>query len=170
MTTEAEYTDTFKNLVPKSDEALTPEKMTEILMRHELFEFDEDIDGVLTTLVDNPVYELYPQGCRISGMDAVRVLYERTLPIFLQFDYRRKPVDTRDITCIAFSDNQLVAELNDEFEFPDGTRKRVYLMVIAEFSGDAIVGERLYLDHKLAGLYEDALGPDFFARQDVTKL
>src|SRR6266536_2926981 len=121
MTTEAEYTDTFKNIVPKSDEALTPEKMTEILMKHELFEFDEDLDGVLTTLIDVPVYELHPQGYRITGKEAVREFYERTLPIFIQFDHRRKKVDTREITCIAFTDNQLVAELNDDFEFPDGS-------------------------------------------------
>jgi hypothetical protein len=170
MTTEAEYTETFKNLVPQSGEPLTREKMTEILMRHELFEFDEDLDGVMTTLIDVPVYELHPQGYRITGREAVRVLYERTLPIFLQFDYRRKEVDTRDIKCVAFSDNQIAAELNDEFEFPDGSRKRVYLTVIAEFSGDLVVGERLYLDNKLAGLYEDALGEDFFALPGVAKL
>ena len=140
MTTEAEYTEAFKSLLPQSEEALTPEKMTEILMRHELFEFDEDLDGVMTTLIDVPVYELQPQGYRITGKDAVRVMYERTLPIFIQFDYRRKAIDTRDITCVAFNDNQIVAELNDEFEFPDGSRQRVYLMVIAEFSGDLVVG------------------------------
>jgi len=97
-------------------------------------------------------------------------MYVRTLPIFIQFDHRRKPVDTRDVTCVAFSGNQLVAELNDEFEFPDGSKKRVYLMVIAEYRGDLLVGERLYLDEKLAGLWSDALGADFFTLPGVTKL
>ncbi len=170
MTTEAEYTEEFKKVVAKTQERLTPEQMTEILMRHELFEFDENLDAVLTTLVDTPVYELQPLGYRITGREAVRLMYERTLPIILQFDYRRKQVDVREIPCVAFSDNQLAAEMNDEIELPDGTRKRVYLMCVAEYSGDALVGERLYLDSTLARMYEDALGPDFFARRDVTKL
>ena len=62
------------------------------------------------------------------------------------------------------------AELNDDFLFPDGSRRRVYLMVIAEYRGDKIVGERLYLDEKLAGLYTDALGPDFAELPGVTRL
>jgi hypothetical protein len=170
MTTEAEYTEAFQSLLPQSEETVTPEQMTETLMRHELFEFDEDLDGVMTTLVDVPVYELHPQAYRITGKEAVREMYERTLPVFIQFDHRRHEVDTREIKCVAFSNNQMAAELAADFVFPDGETRRVHLTCIAEFSGDKVVGERLYLDHKLAELYDQALGPDFFELPGVTKL
>jgi hypothetical protein len=170
MTTEAEYTETFKKLIPEDSEALTPEQMTEVLMRHELAEFDNKLDDVMSTLVEEPVYELHPQAIRFSGRDAVRGFYERTLGFLNQFDHRGKEVDTREIVCVAFTGNQLVAELNEELELPNGTRKRVYLVTVVEYRGDKIVGERLYCDHVLAGLFDNALEEDFYSLPGVVRL
>jgi hypothetical protein len=171
MTTAAEYAeDAFKKRVHGGSEKLTPDRMIELAMQHELYEFDADVDGIMSTLVDVPVYELYPQAIRISGRDAVRTFYELTMPIVLQFDYRKKEVDTREIVCAAFSEYQVASEVNAEFEFPDGTTKRIHLMCVGEFSGDLMVGERLYCDHALAGLYDEVLGPGFYDLPGVTKL
>jgi hypothetical protein len=166
MTTE--HAESFKKLVPRSAETLTPDEMIELCMLHELFEFDNDIDGIMSTLIDTPVYELYPQGVRISGVHAVRLFYERTLWIFRQLDSRAKDVETRRIISIGFGDTHLAAELSDDLEFPDGTRRRVQTLAVVEFRGDLMVGERLYFDHALASLIDQSLGEDFFARPDVT--
>jgi hypothetical protein len=160
----------YRNRVPQVAEKLTPDRMIELAMEHEVFEFANDVDGIMSTLVDEPVYELYPQGVRISGREAVRRFYELTMPIVLQFDYRRKAVDTREITCAAFSDNQIASEVNCEFDFPDGTTRRVHLMCIGEFRGDLMYGERIYCDHALAELYDSVLEPEFYELPGVTRL
>src|SRR5262245_60206723 len=141
--------DAYRKRVPQVTEKLTPDRMVALAMEHEVFEIASDLDGSMSTLVDDPLYELSPQAIRISGREAVRRFYELTMPIVLQFDYRRKEVDTREITCAAFSDNQIASEVNSEFELPDGTTKRVHLMCIGEFRGDLMFGERIYSDHTL---------------------
>jgi hypothetical protein len=169
--TSADYAqEAYRDRVPQVAEKLTPDRMIELAMEHEVFEFANDVDGIMSTLVDEPVYELYPQGVRISGREAVRRFYELTMPIVLQFDYRRKALDTREITCAAFSDNQIASEVNCEFDFPDGTTRRVYLMCVGEFRGGLMYGERIYCDQALAGLYDSVLGPDFYELPGVTRL
>ena len=166
MTTE--HAEAFKKLVSRSAEPLAPDRMIHLCMEHEAFEFDDDIDGIMSTLVDTPLYELYPQGVRITGADAVRLFYERTLWIFRQLDPRGKDVETRQVVSLGFGDTHLAAELSDEFEFPDGTRRRLQSLAVVEFRGDLLVGERLYFDLSLASLIDESLGEDFFARPDVT--
>ncbi len=168
MTTE--HAEAFKRLLPHSAETISPEQMIEISMRHESFEFDGDIDGIMSTLIDAPVYELHPHSVRITGTEAVRLFYERTLWIFAQLDPRKKEVQTREIGSIAFGENHLAAVFSDEFEFPDGTRKRIQSLAVVEFRGDLMVGERLYFDYDLVGIIDESLGEDFFARPDVTEL
>jgi hypothetical protein len=165
-----EHAESFKKLIPGSGEALTPDRMIELCMRHESFEFDNDVDGIMSTLIDTPVYELYPRGVRIKGPDAVRVFYERTLWIFRQLDPRERELETRQVVSIAFGDTHLAAEFSDVFELPNGTTKRLQSIAVVQFQGDLLVGERLYLDHILGSLIDQSLGADFFARPDVTEL
>jgi hypothetical protein len=166
----SDHAEAFKSQVPRSDGTLTPDRMLELAMRHELFEFDNDLDGILATLIETPVYELYPQGIRFTGVEAVRAFYERTLWMFRQLDYRPTGVDTRRVVSVAFGDSHLTAELNAEFTTRDGVRKRVQSIAVVEFQGELMVGERLYCDEALAGLFDESLGEDFYARPDVARI
>jgi hypothetical protein len=156
-----------KEPVPSGD-ALTPERMLELCNRHEQFEFAGDLEGIMSTLVEHPRYELFPRGVRITGTDAVRVFYERLLPIFRGLDPAGKDVPTREVVSIAFGEHHLAAELVDVFDLPDGTRRRLQSSAVVEFCGDLLLGERLYLDSALGALFEATLGEDFFARPDVS--
>jgi hypothetical protein len=168
MNKAAEYLDLFKQVMPQSRPKLSPERMTELGMQHELFEFNTDIDGLMNTLVDEPVYELHPRGATIKGRAAVRLFYERTLHIYQQWD-QRKGQQTRKILSIAYGDCHMAVEVEDDFEFPNGARKRVQFMVAVEYRQDGkMYGERLYADQELAAVIDGALGADFFDRPDVT--
>ena len=63
----------------------TVAQMAELGTRHALLEGKGDLEGVLATLVDDPVYEFYPLGRRMAGRDIVRQFYaqfvERFLPL-----------------------------------------------------------------------------------------
>lgn len=165
-----EHAESFKRLVPRAAGTLSGDRMIELCMWHESFEFDGDIDGIMSTLIEVPLYELYPRGVRITGREAVRLFYERTVWIFRQLDPRGRDEQTREVVSIAFGDTHLAAELSDVFELPDGTRRRLKSAAIVEFEGDRLVGERLYLDTILSALIEESLGEEFFARPDVTEL
>jgi len=63
----------------------TAQQMAELGARHALLEGQGDLEGVLATLVDDPVYEFHPLGRRMAGGELVRQFYtqfvERFLPL-----------------------------------------------------------------------------------------
>ncbi|GAB3322071.1 hypothetical protein [Haliea atlantica] len=54
---------------------MSPSDLLEIAYRHTVAEENGDYEGTLATLEANPVYELFPVGLRMSGMDAARRYY-----------------------------------------------------------------------------------------------
>ena len=63
----------------------TVAQMAELGGRHALLEAQGDLEGLLATLVDDPVYEFHPLGRRMAGGAVVREFYaqfvERFLPL-----------------------------------------------------------------------------------------
>ena len=66
------------------------ERMRELGARHAQLEAESNIEGVMATLVEDPVYEFWPIGLRAHGRDAVRRYYEHLIQIFIpsQIGYR----------------------------------------------------------------------------------
>ena len=48
------------------------EKMRALGSRHAQLEAECDLDGVMATLVADPIYEFWPIGLRARGQDAIR--------------------------------------------------------------------------------------------------
>jgi len=150
MTNSAEYIDEFKKLIPSAEVSMPRERMVQLGMEHELCEFSADMEGLIATLVDVPVYELHPRGVRITGRDAVRAFYSKTIPIFQQFDEREKEVKTRKVLSLAFGESHVACEVESDFTFPNGISKRVQFLAVVEYRDDAIYGERVYSDAEFA--------------------
>lgn len=142
---------------------LTRDQMEALQLVHEAAEFDLDLDAVMETLVDNPVYEIPALGWHIEGQDAVRETYRRMLP---GADKVNMWADRR---AHATSDTELCREAYVYFDTPEG-RKTGHYFVLMEFEGDRIRGERMYMCDTYAKAMADVLGPDFGEIPGVSKL
>lgn len=141
----------------------TIQQMEELLAIHEMAEFKLDIDATLATLVDDPRYELPSIGWSIKGKDAVRELYARMLT---GGDERNIWADKR---VHAINDTTLCREAYVYFDTGEGRVTGQYFAVIV-FSGDRILGERLYMDKAFADVMSQILGADFGDVPGVSRL
>ncbi len=66
-----------------AQQAWTVERMLELGSRHARLEDEGDFDGTLATLVDDPVYEFWPVGLRMQGMENARRYYEHLFGTFM---------------------------------------------------------------------------------------
>lgn len=58
------------------------EAMKKLGMRHAQLEAEGDLDAVMATIVEDPVYEFWPIGLRMRGRAAVRRYYEHLIGTF----------------------------------------------------------------------------------------
>jgi len=162
--------------------------MQELLGIHGEFERVNDIEGVMSTLVDNPVFEFHPQNIRVEGRAAVREMYTRLcntiLPQFATDDRRRKATSAdefggqgarmmalaADMTGKFLPENQsrMFFELEMNYTPDSGPTRRFRFFQIVTFEGEKMVGERTYNDAECAALFDAALGADFFTLPGVT--
>ena len=130
---------------------LTLEQMEEVLVAHETAEFNMDLDGVMDTLVDHPVFEMPAVGIRIEGKEAVREMYRR----FLAGGDRMNIWADRRVHAV--SDNELVREAYVYFDTPEGRVTGQYCVVMT-FEGNKLLGERFFMDSSFAKATSEALG------------
>ena len=71
------------NETSKHAPARTADEMRALGMKHAQLEADGDLDGTMATLVDDPVYEFWPSGRRMTGTDQVRRYYEHLVSDFM---------------------------------------------------------------------------------------
>lgn len=55
---------------------MTIDKMRELVKRHADLETKLDIEGVLATLIENPVYEFLPARLKLEGKENIRYFYQ----------------------------------------------------------------------------------------------
>lgn len=161
---------------------LTLERMQDLLQIHTEYERVNDVDGVMSTLVDDPIFEFHPQNVRIQGRAAVREMYTRLcntiLPQFATNDRVRRAnspdqfggqggsmiVLAADTTGKFLPEGQsrLFLELELGFTPKTGPVQRFRMFQIVTFQGELMIGERTYQDVDCAALFDHALGADFF--------
>lgn len=141
---------------------MTLEHMEAVLNAHETAEFNNDLEAVMATLVDNPVFELPAVGLRLEGQDAIREMYRRFLGAGDKLNI------WADRRVHAISDNELVREAFVYFDTPEGRVTGQYCVVLT-FEGDKLVGERFYMDSSFAEVMGEALG-DILTLPGVTRL
>jgi predicted ester cyclase len=134
-----------------------PEEYTEIRelwKRHSLAEDGRDVDGLISTLTADCIYEVVPTGHRWDGHDGARRFYTQLLGAF--------PDVTFNLTNIVIgpqgvSEEALLAGTHaaDWLEFP-ATGRRVAFTVVIFFPWDPerrlFLGERVHFDPQEAGL------------------
>ena len=123
--------------------ALTHDQLHELAIRHIRAEAAGDIDTILSTLEDEPFYELHPLGLRFSGRDAVCRYYE-----WLCTEFAARQRHTELI-------GEYVGDAGVVFEYrmwvarDDGTEV-VHNLIGIDVAGEtAFAGERIYGDPEL---------------------
>jgi hypothetical protein len=146
--------------------APTLEILEQLLVRHEQYEFEYDLEGTIGTLIDIPRYELPTLGWRIEGKEAVTELYKRMLT---GAEWRAMWADKR---VHAWGGSTLCREAFLYFNTADGDRVTGQYFAAFEVEPDSglIVGERLYMDAAFAEAMAEDLGPDFGDIPGVSRL
>jgi hypothetical protein len=139
------------------------EEIEALLLAHETAEIQNDLEGTVATLADNPQYELPTVGWKLEGLEAVREFYKRTLgPMNERAVSARKRVH-------GIAPNTLCREAHLTLVL-DGEEVVCNYSAVIVLDGDRIAGERLYTDPFLAGIFADALGDDFGDVPGVSRL
>ncbi|MCH2170192.1 nuclear transport factor 2 family protein [Myxococcota bacterium] len=137
---------------------LTPDQVLELAQLHSELESSRDLEPLLATLDDEPVFEFHPPGATLSGMDRLRRYYQHFLNDFMP----------------TIEETYLMGEWSgpDAVTFEYQLRLRVggqledhQLVSVMFVCGDRLGGERLYGDERLLKLM---LGPLFAELEPIT--
>jgi hypothetical protein len=114
-------------------------ELTEIAHRHAAAEAAGDLAGTLATLEPESVYELYPVGLQLRGLDRARRYYEYFFAqVVSQLTGYR-------LVSEAVADFGVVQEYDVDCRV-DGAIKTFRVLGILKFGTRALSGERLYAD------------------------
>lgn len=138
-------------------EKSTLEQMEEILIVHETAEFDNDLDAVMATLTDTPVYELPSIGWHIQGAEGVRELYKR----WLTGAEKRNVWAEKRVQAYSMDENALIRDAYVFYDNDKGKRVTGRYSTAISFDGGLISGERMFMETPFAKLMYDILGADF---------
>jgi hypothetical protein len=131
---------------------MTVEKMRELIQKHADLETKLDVEGVLATLVDNPVYEFHPDRLRLEGKENIRQFYRDHFNSFF-------PLIKSHVLINACWDAQSACLEYDLYLKAPYKPDRAYrIMVVLTAENSLLIGERFYVENELAQLMA---GPSF---------
>ncbi|HJQ16982.1 MAG TPA: hypothetical protein VJ859_08270 [Allosphingosinicella sp.] len=172
--------DEFKMFIPDqsewkkqypSDIKMSPQEMIDFNLEHSRKFMEGDIDGIMEhSIIDNPVWEFYPNRIRVTGKEAIRRYHELNYKIVIeQIDPRNFGGDTREFYSTTTSENTLTHEFSSMYTRKDGTQFRGYTIAVIPYQDGKMVGERIYLDKEMGAWFEESLDEDFFKLSGVER-
>lgn len=119
----------------------TAEDMLRLGTKHADLEARRDLEGVMATLVDEPEYEFWPAGLKMSGAAQVRRYYEHLFDFFIP--------RTKSYELIAewASGSAVAQEYEIELEI-DGQPEKHRVVGILQAEGSLLGGERVYASER----------------------
>jgi hypothetical protein len=124
---------------PQSDQA-----KIDLIAVHANCEFEKDWDGVLATMLPSAHYDYFPYRLRVSGAEAMKVMWERTrsLPC-LNLDTGRKIVGLERCT----NNTTVVDTIHMTFNNEEGELINTTVLGIFHFdANDRITSETIHFD------------------------
>lgn len=130
---------------------MTTDMMRKLVQRHADLETKLDLEGVLTTLVDNPVYEFHPDRLRLEGKENVRQFYQDHFDSFFPI------IKSHVLVNECWDIHSACLEYDVYLKAPYPNRVYRIMVVLTEKDGH-LMGERFYVENELARLMA---GPSF---------
>ena len=117
-------------------------QLVETGLRHSMAEAAGDLAGTLATLEGEPVYELFPVGLQLRGMDGARRYYE--------YFFRAAAARMAGYRLLHewISEQGVLQEYDIDCRCDGGTVKTFRVIGILKFGVNALSGERLYADEE----------------------
>lgn len=109
-------------------------------MRHIYVESHDDMEATLATLIDEPVYELYPIGLKMTGKPLVRRYYE-----YFFREARRHVIDYV-VHGYCYGETSMTVEVTISWRYDDGTVRDFRNLTVLPYAEDGITGERMYAE------------------------
>jgi hypothetical protein len=147
----------------KHSEILTAEQMEAVFHLHEEAEQTYDRATIMSTVSDDPHYELVSVGWRVDGRDAVTEMYRRLTAT----GPKRKTSSTKRVH--AMGPNTLIREAYVHYTRGGEQFTGRYTFVIV-FEDGKVGGERMYMDPQYADAFRAAVGEDFLEFPGVVEI
>lgn len=129
---------------------MTADKMRNLVQRHADLETKLNLDGVLATLVDNPIYEFHPDRLRLEGKENIRQFYQEHFNSFFPL------IKSFVLINECWDDHSACLEYDLYLKAPYDTDRAYRVNVVLTEENSLLVGERFYVENELARLMAGA--------------
>jgi ketosteroid isomerase-like protein len=125
---------------------MTVDKMRQLVQKHAELETKLDLDGVLATLVDHPIYEFHPARLRLEGKENVRQFYQD------HFNYFFPLIKSHTLINECWDAHSACLEYDLFLKEPHDSNRAHRINVVLTKKNSLLIGERFYVKNDLARL------------------
>jgi hypothetical protein len=125
---------------------MTITEMRELVKKHADLEMKFDLDGVLGTLVECPVYEFYPARLKLEGKKNVREFYRD------HFDYFFPKIKSHQLINEWWKADVACLEYDLYLKEPLAPNRTYRILVVLTAKYSLLLGERFYVEDDLVKL------------------
>jgi hypothetical protein len=125
---------------------MTIEEMKKLVQTHANLEENHDLEGVLATLVENPLYEIFPARLKLEGKENVRAFYRQHFHFFFPLIASSRLINewwNPESACMEY-------DLFLKAPYPE---KPYRILVILTAKNNLLLGERFYISEELAQIF-----------------
>ncbi|QLH43407.1 MAG: hypothetical protein HWD59_12295 [Coxiellaceae bacterium] len=129
---------------------MTIYKMRALVQKHADLENKLDLEGVLKTLVDDPIYEFHPDRLRLEGKENVRQFYRNHFDTFFPL------IKSHTVINECWDIHSACLEYDLYLKPPYDPNRAYRIMVVLTERNGLLIGERFYVEPELARLMAGA--------------
>ncbi len=128
------------------------EKIRQLVQKHADLEVKLDLEGVLGTLADCPIYEFYPARLKLEGKENIRKFYRQ------HFDCFFPKIKSFQLINEWANENAVCFEYDLYLKEPFDPNRVFRIMVVVTAKDSLLLGERFFVEDELVRLMT---GPSF---------
>lgn len=122
------------------------DEMHKLVKKHSDCETNLDLEGVLGTLVDSPIYEFHPARLRLEGKENIKQFYHEHFDSFFPL------IESHTLINECWDTHRVCMEYDLCLKAPYDLKRAYRIMVVLTRKASLLIGERFYVDIELARL------------------
>jgi ketosteroid isomerase-like protein len=129
---------------------MTVDDMRNLVKKHADLEAKLDLEGVLSTLVDSPIYEFHPDRLRLEGKENIRQFYQDHFDCFFPL------IKSNVLINESWDAHSACLEYDLYLKAPHDPDRAYRISVVLTEENSLLIGERFYVENELARLMAGA--------------
>lgn len=125
---------------------MTVDEMRKLVQKHAGLETQLDLNGVMETLVDSPIYEFHPDRLRLEGKENIRQFYRDHFDTFFPLIKSYVPINE------CWDVHSAYLEYDLYLKEPYNSERAYRIIVVLTEENSRLIGERFYVENGLARL------------------